>query len=278
MPIRLAIAAPSARPAARATARRGLVAGRGRGQSASVSVSRPAAAAARRIAGALATVSRQPNRPQWHCAPSGSTTMWPISPAPSPSPPNSSPSRIEAGADAAPDLDRDEVRRAGRRHRRGTSRGPPRGCRWRRPSGGRSASCEDARRAAGPSSEVDGPADRAASVDDARRADADAEDRLVRAGEDLVDQVVDELEGRVAVARRRGRGSCRRATSPRRSRSAAVNVRSPRSRVTTWRASSTSATRVGALPPVLGPRPRPWPGPPAPARRRARRPRCGSGR
>ena len=36
-------------------------------------------------------------------------------------------------------------------------------------------------------------------VDDARRADADAEDRLVRAGQDLVDQVVDQGEGGVAV-------------------------------------------------------------------------------
>ena len=34
-----------------------------------------------------------------------------------------------------------------------------------------------------------------------------------------------------------------------------MKVRSPRSRVTTWRASSTSETRVGSLPPVLGPRP-----------------------
>ena len=47
-----------------------------------VDARRPAARRARRIAGALATVSRQPNRPQWHGAPSGSTTMWPISPAP----------------------------------------------------------------------------------------------------------------------------------------------------------------------------------------------------
>ena len=47
--------------------------------------------------------------------------------------------------------------------------------------------------------EVDRPSDRAAAVDDARGPDADTEDRLVRAGEDLVDQVVDHGEGGVAV-------------------------------------------------------------------------------
>ena len=42
-------------------------------------------------------------------------------------------------------------------------------------------------------------------VDDARGADADAEDRLVRAGEDLVDQVVDERRRPRRRPRRRGR-------------------------------------------------------------------------
>ena len=61
--------------------------------------------------GALATVSRQPRRPQWQSAPSGSTTMWPISPAPRRSPSNSSPSRTSPAPMPLPDVDRDEVRR-----------------------------------------------------------------------------------------------------------------------------------------------------------------------
>ena len=35
--------------------------------------------------------------------------------------------------------------------------------------------------------------------DDARRADTDAEDRLVRAGQQVVDQIVDDVDGRVAI-------------------------------------------------------------------------------
>ena len=93
----------------------------------------PAGGRGATIAGALATVSRQPNRPQWHSAPSSSTTMWPISPAPKPSPWNSVAVEDDAGADAAPDLDRDQVRPArGVAAEQCTRRGPRPGCRWRR--------------------------------------------------------------------------------------------------------------------------------------------------
>ena len=156
----------------------------------------------------------------------------------------------ETRADAAPDLDRDEVawpvlaveqeRRDGRRAAvvGDDRREPYRSCEERRRAAGRSTTRLTAQRIV-PS-----------VVDDARRADTDAEDRLVRAGQDLVDQVVDEVEGRVAVgavevARRPAADLAAQVE-----RAPPVNVRSPRSRVTTWRASSTSATRVGALPPV----------------------------
>ena len=106
MPMRLATAAPRARPAARVDGQRGLVAGCGRGGEFGECLVRAGRRprAARRMAGALATVSRQPKRPQWHSAPSGSTTTWPISPAPSPSPPNSSPSRTRPAPMPRPTL------------------------------------------------------------------------------------------------------------------------------------------------------------------------------
>ena len=84
---------------------RGLVAGLGRGGQFGERLGREAGGRrGARMAGALATVSRQPKRPQWHSAPSGSTTTWPISPAPSPSPPNSWPSRTRPAPMPRPTL------------------------------------------------------------------------------------------------------------------------------------------------------------------------------
>ena len=104
----------------------------------------------------------------------------------------------EAGADAAPDLDRDQVvgplvatEQEGREGRGTAVVGDDRG---ELVVGGE----ERAERQVGPG-QVDRPADRAAFVDDARGADPDAEDRLVRAGQDLVDEVVDQGDRRVAV-------------------------------------------------------------------------------
>ena len=175
IPMRFATAAPSARPAPRVTARAALVAVRGRvGQRlrGSMPEHRP-----RRLpagsTGALATVSRQPNRPQWHSAPSGSTTIWPISPAPSPSPPNSSPSRTSPAPMPRPTLIATRFV------------GPLLAFEEVGGDGGRARVVGDdgreavalgeglAEREVGPV-EVDGPADRAVAVDDARRADADA--------------------------------------------------------------------------------------------------------
>ena len=70
---------------------------------------RPAAAAARRIAGALATVSRQPKRPQWHCGAVGlDDDVADLAGAVAVAAEQLA-VEDEAGADAAPDLDRDEV-------------------------------------------------------------------------------------------------------------------------------------------------------------------------
>ena len=78
-----------------------------------------------------ATVSRQPVRPQRQSAPSSSTTMWPISPAPEPSPWNSAPRRIRPAPTPRPT--RIAIRFGTRRRRRTcTRRGRPPGSRWRR--------------------------------------------------------------------------------------------------------------------------------------------------
>ena len=66
------------------------------------SVASSAARAA--IARLLATVSRQPNRPQRQAAPSSTTATWPISPAPKPSPWNSEPLRTRPAPIPRPTL------------------------------------------------------------------------------------------------------------------------------------------------------------------------------
>ena len=53
---------------------------------------------------------------------------------------------------------------------------------------------------AGPASRGHRPADRAGLVDHARRADADAEDGGGRGRSDLVDELMDDIEGHVAIA------------------------------------------------------------------------------
>ena len=114
MPIRLAIAAPSARPAARATASARLVAGAAAAAASSAMVvgrRGPRRAASRRIAGALATVSRQPKRPQWHSRAVGlDDDVADLAGAVAVAAEQLA-VEDEAGADAAPDLDRDEVAR-----------------------------------------------------------------------------------------------------------------------------------------------------------------------
>ena len=201
--MRLAMAVPSARPGGADDAQRGLVAVGGRGGAArggSSRVRRPACGGRARIAGALATVSRQPNRPQWHSAPSGSTTMWPISPAPSPSPVNSSPSRTRPAPMPRPDLDRDEVPRPVVAQEEVRREGRRRGCRWRRRSGARSGcgGCAPSGRSA--HDEVDRPADRAVR----RRRCPGVPTPMPRIGwcgpgEQVVDQVVDDVDRGVAV-------------------------------------------------------------------------------
>ena len=205
--------------------------------------------------GALATVSRQPKRPQWHSAPSGSTTTWPISPAPSPSPPNSSPSRTRPAPMPRPTLM--ATRLVGRssplEQERGEGRGP--GCRWRRSSGGRSGRARSVGERQVLPVEVDRPADRAVGVDDARGADADAEDRA-RAPRGWTSSISSWTRARASSPSRPSRSRVRRfVSSPRRFARAAVNVRSPRSRVIDGAGVVSRATRVGCLPPVLGPRP-----------------------
>ena len=104
----------------------------------------------------------------------------------------------QPGADPVPDLDRDQVVR------------PLVALEQERGEGGGPAVVGDDRRQAVVVGEalaerqvrpgqVDRPADRAVAVDDARRADADPQDRAVRAGEELVDQVVDDGHRGVAV-------------------------------------------------------------------------------
>ncbi len=150
------------------------------------------------IAGALATVSRQPYRPQWHASPSRSMTTWPISPAASLSPPNSWSLRISPApmprptfmtakfAGRASPLNRYVAKAAAR-----LSLATTVGRSWR--------SCEDLRQRQVLPVEADRPADRAGLVDDARRSDADAEDRGRRGGAHLVDELVDQLECLVPV-------------------------------------------------------------------------------
>ena len=109
---------------------------------------RPAAVAARRIAGAVATVSRQPNRPQWHCGAIGlDDDVADLAGAVAVAAEQLA-VEDEAGADAAPDLDRHEVAWPilAVEEERGERR--PRGCRWRRWSGGRTGRA-GGRRAAG---------------------------------------------------------------------------------------------------------------------------------
>ena len=112
----------------------------------------------------------------------------------------------ETGADAAPDLDHDQVRRAlvateqvGREGRRAAVVGDD----------GREVVplLEDPGERQVLPVEADRPADRAGLVDDARRPDADAEDRAGRRGSDFVDELVDDLRRRRRHRGRRGRGS-----------------------------------------------------------------------
>jgi hypothetical protein len=105
----------------------------------------------------------------------------------------------EPRADAAPDLDHHEVRRslvAGEQVR------GERGCAAVVGDDGRElvALLEDPRERQVLPVEADGPADRAGPVDDARRPDADPEDRAGRRGADLVDELVDDVDGLLAVA------------------------------------------------------------------------------
>ncbi len=65
--------------------------------------------ARRRIDGTLATVSRQPNRPQWHGAPSGSIDDVADLAGPEAVAVEELAIEHEAGADPVPDLDRDQV-------------------------------------------------------------------------------------------------------------------------------------------------------------------------
>ena len=105
----------------------------------------------------------------------------------------------QPGTDATTDLDHDEVRRSdvaleevGREGGGAAVVGDD----------GRQAVAllEEAREREVLPVEADGPADRAVLVDDARRADTDAEDRGGRRRPDLVDQLVDDVDRLVAVA------------------------------------------------------------------------------
>ena len=252
-PVRLAMAAPTARPAARTTprARRRRRSSCRRGPRRGIEAPRRA----RMIAGALATVSRQPNRPQWHAAPSGSTTTWPISPAASPSPPNSWPLEDQAGTDAATDLDDRRgsagrsspsnryVAKAAARLSLATTVGRPWRS-WRIAARGRSCQSRlTAQRIVPSASTMPGvptPMPRIGLVASARTSSMSSWTRARAAS-----------PSRPSRSRRPAWSSARRGGSAR----AAVKVRSPRSRTMTVRASSLSATRVGCLPPVLGPRP-----------------------
>ena len=218
----------------------------------------PTASSAARaaIARLLATVSRQPNRPQRQAAPSSTTATWPISPAPKPSPWNREPLRTRPAPIPRPTL---IVMRFGIRAALGPERVLGQGrCLAVVRDVGRQAIplVEEAAERQVLPVQVDCPSDRAGPrVDETRRPDADSEGSRGGFGEQLVDEAGRRASSAASPLRPSTGSSTTRRTSPRRLTRAPENVLSPRSRPMTCRASPTMLRRIGLLPPVDGPRP-----------------------